>query len=628
MKTKFVYWCVALVLLSTLNSQLSTAFAQGTAFTYQGRLNNGTNPANGHYDFIFTVWNASSGGSEIGGTSTSLGVGVTNGLFTVTVDFGSGIFTGPTYWLQITVETNGVGPFVSLSPRQQLTPTPYAIFAEGANAAGLTGTIPAGDLSGAYGGPITLNNAGNSFSGNGAGLVNVNASLLGGLAASSFWQTTGNAGTTPGVNFVGTTDNQPLDFESDGVRGLELRYTSRSSGFPLFSSSAGVNVNGGYWGNTISNNIIGGTIAGGGDSFRSGITFFESPNIVSGDFGSVGGGYNNTAGNSGTVPGGYNNTATGAASFAAGASASAINPNSFVWSDGTAISSSANNSFDIHASGGVHINGTDLFLVANNDRNEGLGYRSSFAGTSINGPVLYSYLGGALGAVSPDTIALSWDYSGNVSVNNNLSAGSLTVRGEFAVVNGLGGVQCYIGDDGSGNDVQIGSLKSGITAVACYNEADNAYMHLYCSSITIEGGADLAEPFQISKPDQDQAISPGAVVVIDDQNPGHLKMSDQGYDTHVAGVVSGANGINPGIQMQQQGVMEGGKNVALTGRVYVQADTSNGAIKPGDLLTTSTTPGHAMKVTDHVRAVGAILGKAMTGLSEGKGMVLVLVTLQ
>jgi hypothetical protein len=54
--------------------------------------------------------------------------------------------------------------------------------------------------------------------------------------------------------------------------------------------------------------------------------------------------------------------------------------------------------------------------------------------------------------------------------------------------------------------------------------------------------------------------------------------------------------------MQQQGVMEGGKNVALTGRVYVQADTSNGAIKPGDLLTTSTTPGHAMKVTDHVRA--------------------------
>jgi hypothetical protein len=80
--------------------------------------------------------------------------------------------------------------------------------------------------------------------------------------------------------------------------------------------------------------------------------------------------------------------------------------------------------------------------------------------------------------------------------------------------------------------------------------------------------------------------------------------------------------------MHQQGLLEGGRNVALTGRVYVQADTSNGAIKPGDLLTTSSTPGRAMRVTDHAKAAGAILGKAMTGLSQGQGMVLVLVTLQ
>jgi hypothetical protein len=105
-------------------------------------------------------------------------------------------------------------------------------------------------------------------------------------------------------------------------------------------------------------------------------------------------------------------------------------------------------------------------------------------------------------------------------------------------------------------------------------------------------------------------------------------LTDQPYDTRVAGVVSGANGINPGIQMQQQGLLEGGKNVALTGRVYVQADTSNGDIKPGDLLTTSSTPGRAMRVSDHARAQGAILGKAMTALKTGRGMVLVLVTLQ
>jgi hypothetical protein len=93
-------------------------------------------------------------------------------------------------------------------------------------------------------------------------------------------------------------------------------------------------------------------------------------------------------------------------------------------------------------------------------------------------------------------------------------------------------------------------------------------------------------------------------------------------------VVSGANGIKPGISLHQEGAIEGGENVALSGRVYVHADATTGAIKPGDLLTTSETPGHAMKVLDHARAQGAILGKAMTSLEEGKGMVLVLVTLQ
>ena len=74
--------------------------------------------------------------------------------------------------------------------------------------------------------------------------------------------------------------------------------------------------------------------------------------------------------------------------------------------------------------------------------------------------------------------------------------------------------------------------------------------------------------------------------------------------------------------------MEGGQNVALSGRVYVQADASNGAIKPGDLLTTSATPGHAMKVAEPGKAQGAILGKAMSALKNGQGLVLVLVSLQ
>jgi hypothetical protein len=141
--------------------------------------------------------------------------------------------------------------------------------------------------------------------------------------------------------------------------------------------------------------------------------------------------------------------------------------------------------------------------------------------------------------------------------------------------------------------------------------------------LTITGGADLAEPFPM-----DAGMEKGSVVVIDPENPGRLKRSAQSYDKRVAGIVSGANGIDPGIALKQEGALDQGENVALTGRVYVLADASQDGIEPGDLLTTSDTPGHAMKVTDHAKAQGAILGKAMGRLKEGKGMVLVLVTLQ
>src|SRR5208283_5578145 len=125
------------------------------------------------------------------------GVIVTNGLFTVTIDFGSSVWNGQTNWLQIGVETNGFYSFTTLTPLQELTPVPYAIFAEGANAAGLNGTLPASSLGGSYGNAVTLNNAGNSFngifSGNGSGLTDL----------SDVWYLTGNSGTTPGPNYLG-----------------------------------------------------------------------------------------------------------------------------------------------------------------------------------------------------------------------------------------------------------------------------------------------------------------------------------------------------------------------------------------------------------------------------------------
>ncbi len=340
------------------------------------------------------------------------------------------------------------------------------------------------------------------------------------------------------------------------------------------------------------------------------------------------GGANSGGGN--TAAGAYamNSLTTGYNNTAAGLNALAANTTGV---DNIAIGVS---SFYTNAAGSLNtVVGTYGFQYLNSGGgNVGLGYA---AGYYLNNGSDNIYIGnygynatenntmrlGGVGSITTTVIA-----GNNVGINNNNPTAALDVSGEYLVVEGLGGVRCYLGDDGSGNDVQIGSLKHGITAVAMYNATDNAYMHLYCSSITIEGGADLAEPFPIT--DGAGEIASGAVMVIDELHPGHLKPSSRAYDTRVAGVISGANGINPGIQMQQQGLLEGGKNVALTGRVYVQADCSNGAILPGDLLTTSGRAGHAMKVTDHARAQGAILGKAMTGLADGNGMVLVLVTLQ
>jgi hypothetical protein len=147
-----------------------------------------------------------------------------------------------------------------------------------------------------------------------------------------------------------------------------------------------------------------------------------------------------------------------------------------------------------------------------------------------------------------------------------------------------------------------------------------------CSVLRITGGSDLAESFDI---DDASGVEPGTVVSIHPARPGRLRVADRAYDRCVAGIVSGAGDVRPGMTMGQSGTLANGRHpVALSGRVYCRAVAVNGAIVPGDLLSTSDTPGCAMKVTDPARAQGAILGKAMSGLPEGSGLILVLVTLQ
>ena len=145
--------------------------AQTAAFTYQGRLLDGDEPANGSYDLRFTLANTPTNGNYIGNPLTNAPIRVSNGLFTVTLDFGGSVFDGSPRWLEIGVRTNGSsGPYTPLSPRQAITATPYAAFANTAsNAAVAASPVP--------GVAVVVN---------GAGITNLNgASIQAGTVSSN-----------------------------------------------------------------------------------------------------------------------------------------------------------------------------------------------------------------------------------------------------------------------------------------------------------------------------------------------------------------------------------------------------------------------------------------------------------
>jgi len=128
---------VPLTLLLACSASLLTAAPLGTAFTYQGKLADAGQPADGVYDFRFAIYDAATDGAEVGGPLTNTAVVVSNGLFTRTLDFGESVFTGDARWLEIGVRLSGGGAFAALTPRQPVTSTPYALSA---------GSVPGGTI--------------------------------------------------------------------------------------------------------------------------------------------------------------------------------------------------------------------------------------------------------------------------------------------------------------------------------------------------------------------------------------------------------------------------------------------------------------------------------------------------
>ena len=272
MKTKLIILSATTVLATGLQ-------AQTTAFTYQGRLNDNGAPANGVFDLKFTIYDSLTSGNVIGEPLTNATTEVSNGLFSVSLDFGTNVFTGPARYLEIGVHTNVVGTFSILSPRYEVTSSPYAVQAfnaatatsattatgisEGAlttvthlaniqiatqplNAANLYGSVPLGSVNPA----VVLNNQtgvtlSGTFSGDGSGLTNLV-----------------NAGAPSIANYVSSylTSNQPLatvnvflpitnnvDAQINGWTHMpgNIYYTNAQTGLYLVSYSAVVVQGGG-----------------------------------------------------------------------------------------------------------------------------------------------------------------------------------------------------------------------------------------------------------------------------------------------------------------------------------------------------------------------------------------------
>lgn len=221
------------------------------------------------------------------------------------------------------------------------------------------------------------------------------------------------------------------------------------------------------------------------------------------------------------------------------------------------------------------------------------------------------------------------------------------------------GPHCIIGSDSPGHSFTSIGIVGTDTEVQAVRSSGSAWGHVIINKdggnvgigtdnvtkkltvageaqvtvLTITGGSDVAEPVSVTSTAGVEKAIPGMVMVIDREHDGRFMPCSAEYDKAVAGVLSGANGVRPGMVLSADGEKHVGANegtlpMAMTGRVWVLCDATTKPIHRGDSLTTSKTPGHAMAVLDDLKAPRAVIGKAMTELKQGKGFALVLINLQ
>jgi hypothetical protein len=806
------------------------------SFTYQGQLKDAAGPVNATCDLQFTLWDAASDGSQVGWTWLVEGVEIVDGLFTARLDFG-GVHDGSARWLEVAVRCPaGSGGYVTLSPRQELTGSPYALYALSAPWTGLAG-VPAGfadgvdndttysagaglvlegtefranraetqwrvnetcaegssiraiDVDGTVvcepddnttysagtglslvGGQFSVDFAGTGSAGTASrsdhnhdatyvnegqansvstGMVQNSTLLLEDLnqngcsagqvikwngsawacaadatGGTSFWSLSGNAGTTPTTNYLGTSDNAALEIKVNNTRALRLE-----------PSGEAPNLIGGWWENYVTAGVRGATIGGGG-----GGEYGE--NRVTDDFGTVGGGVFNQAGDgigttsdrpNATVGGGYQNSASGEdatvgggymnsaagwyATIAGGHSNTASNVGATVggglgndadhWyaTVGGGISNTASGERATVGGGWANVASAVHSTVAGGAENRASdnwgtvagGYNNQ-AGDNAGTPQdrAYATVGGGRDNVASgtssvvsggDTNTASGDRStvpggvGNVAAGHHSFAAGRQAKalhdGSFVwadshqedfvsdannefLVRAYNGVKIVRGAStysASQSALQVDQAAAAEAGWFYVMNASNPYTVLKVAkdpaapSTFIDGvdrtsggvetrkfhidqngafvaGSDFAESLPVAG--DPAGYEPGDVLVISLDRPGGVEKCSQPYDSLVVGVYSTRPGF---LGADKDGATEVAADevpVAVLGIVPVKVTDENGPVQPGDLLTTSSTAGHAMRCEGLELCFGRTLGKALEALPAGQhsGVIQMLVSLQ
>jgi len=624
--------CACSVLAMTLISADAGAIADeggaagsnpiSTAFTYQGELNELGGAASGPVDMVFELFGQFDGGTPLA-TLVANGVELdANGRFSIDLDFGNH-YNGQERWLQITVEGE------TLSPRQPLMAAPYAMYALNGGGGGVGGWIDKGALTHIMddvGIGTTAPEAPLHVMDGSAGAVTAHNESVAVLerAGDAFLSIL-----TPNNNERGLLFGDPENFVNGGIV-----YNS-----PSIPDGLNFRTGGNLVRMSIANN---GFVGIGRTGQVSGAEVFG----LYKDTSSYGGMYIQTSSQSGLPFYGYSSGGDiDAYHYFDGASGKWHYVNS------AGVPLTITNSGDVgigttSPGGRLNVSRDDSGTVLRVTGPGSAGTGALVTGVNIGVQVSTSTTGTALQVSSVNGSARAASFYGNTTsplatVWNDGSGGAMLLRGTgdaSATGNGL----LVIGDPGATNTVYdaneiIARNNGAFTTLHLNAEGGNVAVgqnsggttRLTVPVIQITGGSDLSEQFDVATVN-DVAPLPGMVVCIDPRHPGKLIPSTKAYDRTVAGVISGANGVKTGMMMgQSETLADGAHAVALTGRVYVMVDAGDEAIQPGDLLTTSDVAGHAMKVSDHGAAQGAILGKAMTRLEAGeRGMVLVLVSLQ